>query len=58
MDNNSQIIIYRSEDGNIKIDATFEDETVWLNQAQIAILLEKEEPPSRNIFKIFLKKEN
>ena len=41
MDNNSQIIIYRSEDGNIKIDATFEDETVWLNQAQIAILFGK-----------------
>lgn len=41
MNNNSQIIIYRSEDGDIKIDATFEDETVWLNQAQIAILFGK-----------------
>lgn len=41
MNNNSQIIIYQSEDGDIKIDATFKDETVWLNQAQIAILFGK-----------------
>ena len=32
---NSEIVIYKSEDGNIKVDVLFEGETVWLTQAQI-----------------------
>ena len=31
----SEIIIYQTEDGNTKIDVKFEDETVWLTQAQL-----------------------
>lgn len=27
----SDIIIYRSEDGQIKVDVKVEDETVWIN---------------------------
>lgn len=27
---NSQIVIYKDPNGNIKIDVRFEDETVWL----------------------------
>lgn len=34
----SQIIIYQTEDGNTKIDVKFEDETVWLTQAQLCEL--------------------
>ena len=39
MDNN-QIIIYQTEDGLTKIDVTLENETVWLNQAQMAELFQ------------------
>lgn len=37
----SEIVIYKSEDGNIKVDVLFEDETVWLTQAQICELFGK-----------------
>ena len=30
----SEIIIYQTEDGDTKIDVKFQDETVWLTQAQ------------------------
>lgn len=33
--NNSQIIIYQSVDGNIKLDVQLQDEGVWLTQEQI-----------------------
>ena len=39
-DNFGDIIIYQSEDGNTKIDVILEDETVWLNQIQIAELFD------------------
>ena len=31
----SNILIYQNENGNIKVDVRFEDESVWLSQAQI-----------------------
>lgn len=34
----SEIIIYKTEDGCTKIDVKFEDETVWLTQAQLCEL--------------------
>ena len=34
----SEIIIYQTEDGHTKIDVKFEDETVWLTQAQLCEL--------------------
>ena len=34
----SQFLIYQSEDGKIKLDVRFENETVWLSQAMIAEL--------------------
>lgn len=34
----SKIIIYQTEDGHTKIDVKFEDETVWLTQAQLCKL--------------------
>ncbi|MBO4491476.1 MAG: virulence RhuM family protein [Lentisphaeria bacterium] len=36
----SQFLIYRSEDGRIKLDVRFEDETVWLTQAMIVELFQ------------------
>ena len=37
----SEMVIYKSEDGNIKVDVLFEDETVWLTQQQICELFGK-----------------
>ncbi len=37
----SQIIIYQTEDGQTKVNVQFKDETVWLNQDQMATLFDK-----------------
>lgn len=39
---NNQIIIYNTEDGQTKIEVKLQDETVWLSQAQMAELLQKD----------------
>ena len=39
--NTGEILIYQNLDGNIKIDVRLEEETVWLTQAQIALLFGK-----------------
>ena len=36
-----EILIYENPDGNIKIDVHLEEETVWLSQAQMALLFGK-----------------
>jgi hypothetical protein len=36
-----EIVLYQSEDGNIKVDVLFQDETVWLTQEQMALLFGK-----------------
>lgn len=38
--NQGEIIIYQTDDGDTKIDVRFEDETVWLTQAQIVELFQ------------------
>jgi len=38
---NNQLIIYQTEDGRVKIETHFENETVWLNIDQIAELFQK-----------------
>ena len=38
--NASQFVIYQSEDGQIKLDVRFVDETVWLTQQQLAELFQ------------------
>ena len=37
---NDKIIIYQSDDGNTQIDVRFENETVWLTQAQMVELFQ------------------
>lgn len=37
-ENKGDIVIYRSENGDTKIDVHFQDETVWLTQAQLCEL--------------------
>jgi len=38
VNNNSELIIYQTQDGKTKIDCRFEGDTLWLTQAQIAEL--------------------
>ena len=38
---NSEIILYKTPEGNVKIDVRLEDETVWLTQDQMATLFGK-----------------
>ena len=38
--NNSQFLVYQTEDGKFKIDVRFEGETVWLAQQQMAELFQ------------------
>ena len=63
MNNNSEIILYQTEDGQTKIDVRLEEETVWLSQAQMGELFQKERSVItkhiKNIFEviIFLYKE-
>ena len=38
--NNTEILMYQTEDGDIKVDVRIEDETVWLTQAQMAELFQ------------------
>jgi len=39
-ENNTEILIYQTEDGQTKVDVRIEDETVWLSQPQIVELLQ------------------
>ncbi len=39
--NNSEIILHKNTDGNIKIDVRLEEGTVWLTQDQMALLFGK-----------------
>ncbi len=41
MTNKNEILIYQTEDGKVKIETHFENETVWLNIDQIAELFQK-----------------
>lgn len=50
----SDIIIYQTEDGQTKIDVTLDNDTVWLSQAQMADLFQKNVSTiSRHISNIF-----
>lgn len=41
MEKSSELIIYTTEDGLTKVDVTFEEDTVWLTQEQMADLFQK-----------------
>ena len=54
MDNNSKMIIYTTEDGLVKIETTFNDETVWLSLDQMASLFQRDKSTiSRHIKNIY-----
>ena len=50
----SEIILYKTEDGSIKVDTVFRDETIWLSQAQMAELFDVKIPSvSKHLKNIF-----
>lgn len=52
--NNSQLVIYQTPDGNMSIDVTVENETVWLSQGQMAELFDKDQSViARHITNVF-----
>ena len=54
----NQLIIYQTEDGKIKIETHFENETVWLNIDQIVELFQKSRSTiNDHILNIFKEKE-
>ena len=51
---NDEIVIYKSEDGIIKVDVLFADETVWLTQRQMSELFQRDiSVISRHISNVF-----
>lgn len=55
---NTNIIIYQTEDGNIKIETRLEDETVWLTIDQMAELFQKSRSTiNEHILNIYEEKE-
>ena len=54
MENNSELIIYTTQDGLTKIDVTFQGDTVWLSIDQMASLFQRDKSTiSRHIKNIF-----
>lgn len=54
MDNNSELIIYTTEDGLTKVDVTFDNDTVWLSLDQMASLFQRDKSTiSRHIKNVF-----
>ena len=50
----SQLVIYQTPDGNMSIDVTVQNETVWLSQGQMAELFEKDQSViARHIANVF-----
>lgn len=51
---NKDLVIFESEDGNVSLDVNIEQETVWLTQAQIMQLFERDQSViSRHINNVF-----
>lgn len=51
---NDEVIIYKSDDGVIRVDVLFSKETVWLTQEQMSILFQRDKSViSRHIKNVF-----
>lgn len=58
IENQGDIVIYQTEDGDTKIDVRFVDETVWLTQQQMAELFQSSVATSWSTFSISTRKAN
>lgn len=58
MELNNQIVIYQTEDGQTTVDVRMDENTVWLSQAQMAELFQKDQSViARHISNVFTKGE-
>jgi hypothetical protein len=58
MEDNSNLIIYQSEDGKIRLDVRLEDETVWLSLEQMSVLFGKSKSTiNEHVLNIYEEKE-
>lgn len=55
-ENKGDIVIYQSESGETKIDVRFQNETVWLTQAQLCELYQSSKANVSEHIKTFLRK--
>ena len=54
MNSNTELIIYTTDDGVTKVEATFDGDTVWLSQEQMGELFQRDKSMiSRHIRNIF-----
>ena len=54
MNERDQVIIYQTEDGQTQVDVRMENDTVWLTQAQMACLFDKDQSViARHIANVF-----
>ena len=55
MDKKTELVIFKAQDGNVKLDVKLEDETVWLTQNQMSELFARDRSVItkhiKNIFK-------
>ncbi|HCU63254.1 MAG TPA: cell filamentation protein Fic, partial [Prolixibacteraceae bacterium] len=42
MSEQQNILIYQNNDGTVKLDVHFQDESVWINRQQIAVLFNRD----------------
>ena len=56
--NNSEILLYKTEDGQTKIDVRLEEETVWLSQKEMSVLFQKERSVITKHINNFLERES
>jgi len=55
---NNQVIIYETADDQASLDVIFQDETVWLTQAQMAELFQKGQSTiNEHIRNVYMEKE-
>ena len=54
----SNLLMYTTEDGSTKIEATFVNDTVWLSLEKIAELFQRDKSTVSRHIKNFLQKEN
>ncbi len=58
MENKSELIIYKSSDGKVKLDVNLENETVWLSLEQMSKLFNRDKSViSRHIKNVFIEGE-
>ncbi|MEA3446784.1 MAG: cell filamentation protein Fic, partial [Bacteroidota bacterium] len=42
MNDKGEILLYKNDKGNIKLEVNIQDETVWLNRNQISLLFNRD----------------